>query len=263
MKSIVLMKPIPFNYPGYDQTGYSQPDRNKGQILNPADMNALEAALELKDNYGGEVLAVSMGSCHSEKLLRQALAMGADEAYLLCDSCFAGSDTLMTATVLHQAIHKIGAFDIILCGYRTTDGETGQVGPELAALLGISCVTHCVAFRLDRDRLICERYLEQNREVLSAPVPSIVTLKASVNLPRLPTIKGLQFAEKAEIPKWDHKILKMDPLKCGLLGSPTQVVKIEMKPLVKRTAKYCIPENEGYQALYKFLKEISFEVGVE
>jgi len=203
-------------------------------IINPFDTYAIEEGLLLKEKFGGTVTVVSMGPPQAMEALKEAVAMGADEAVLLSDRAFAGADTWATAYALSRAIRKLGEFDIILCGKQAIDGDTGQVGPGIAGQLGISQLTYVFKIReLDPETgtVLVERLLEEGREVVQAPLPALLTVVKDINQPRYPTFMGIRRATKMEIPTWTAADLPAcDSGKCGLNGSPTQVVRVFAPP---------------------------------
>ncbi len=199
-------------------------------IINPFDTYAIEEGLRLKEQFGGKVTVISMGPPQAMEALKEAVAMGADEAILLSDRAFAGSDTWATAYTLSRAISKCGAFDIILCGKQAIDGDTGQVGPGIARQLGISQLTYVFKIReLDPESgsIIVERLLEEGREVVETSLPALLTVVKDINQPRYPTFLGIRRATRMEIPVWTTADLPdADASRFGLDGSPTQVVRI-------------------------------------
>jgi electron transfer flavoprotein beta subunit len=213
-------------------------------VINPADLNALEEALRIKDQVGAYVTVCTMGPASSETMLRHVGAMGADRLCLISDTAFAGSDTYATARTLSYAVKRLGDFDLFLCGRRTIDGETGQVGPELAALLDIPCATNCVSIMFNNDAsMICRRMLEKAHETWCLPLPALVTVYNSINAPRLPSILGLRHAKNLAIMRLTAADLGLYPSECGLRGSPTQVVHITTKTIGKRTPVFMTSPN--------------------
>jgi len=208
-------------------------------IVNPFDMYAIEEGLRLKEQFGGKVTVISMGPPQAREALKEAVAMGADEAILLSDRAFAGSDTWATAYTLANAIQKLGTPDIILCGKQAIDGDTGQVGPGIARQLDISQLTYVFKIRkLDPEArtVVVERLLEEGREVVETSLPALLTVVKDINQPRYPTFLGIRRATKMEIPVWGAADLAAtDPSKLGLKGSPTQVVRVFSPP--KREGK--------------------------
>ncbi len=199
-------------------------------IINPFDTYAIEEGLCLKEQFGGKVTVISMGPPQAMEALKEAVAMGADEAILLSDRAFAGSDTWATAYTLSHAIKKLGEFDIILCGKQAIDGDTGQVGPGIARQLDISQLTYVFKIRkLDPEArtVVVERLLEEGREVVETFLPALLTVVKDINQPRYPTFMGIRRATRMQIPVWTVADLPgADPDRCGLNGSPTQVVRV-------------------------------------
>lgn len=195
-------------------------------IINPFDENAIEEALRLKEEKGGKITVLSMGPSQAEESLRKALAMGVDEAVLLSDRLFAGSDTLATSYTLALAIKKIGKFDLILLGKQAIDGDTAQVGPGLAEWLNLPQVTYAREIEVNENKIVVERVLEDAFEVVESPLPAVVTVTKDINEPRYPSLRGLLRAKKEKIPIWTAEDLPLDKRKIGLEGSPTQVIKV-------------------------------------
>lgn len=213
-------------------------------IINPLDLYAIEAALDLKERYNAEVTAVSMGPAQAESALKEAVAMGVDEAVLLSDKNFAGSDTWATSYILSEALKKLGEFDLILCGERATDGDTGQVGPEMAAALDLPVVTYVNHInKLQNGQLKVSRLVESGTEKLSMQLPGVLTVVKEIGEPRLPTFRGKLKAKTLEIEAFTLESLKLDKDLIGLNGSPTRVVKI-FRPEVVRDCKLVYADTE-------------------
>lgn len=195
-------------------------------IMNPFDKNALETALQLKDNYGGKVTVISMGPQQAKAVLREALSMGADEAYLITDRKFGGSDTYATSYILSQAIKKLGGFDVILGGKQAIDGDTGQTAPSIAEHLGAARLTYILDMKVEGDKLIARRQVEEGIEIVEAQFPILATATKESNKPRYATVRRKIDSLKAEIPEITFEdIPDMDTTKIGLKGSPTKVKK--------------------------------------
>ncbi|MFA5410294.1 MAG: electron transfer flavoprotein subunit beta/FixA family protein [Candidatus Omnitrophota bacterium] len=200
-------------------------------IINPFDMYAIEEAVRLKERFGGKTTVISMGPPQAEAALREALSMGIDEAVLVCDRAFAGSDTWATSYTLAGAIKKLGSFDLVLCGKQASDGDTAQVGPGISMHLDIPQVTYVKKIEEAKDGLMrVERMMEEGFEIVETPLPALLTVVKEINEPRLPSLKGLMRAKSAKISLWTQKELNLDPQGIGLCGSPTQVVKIFTPP---------------------------------
>jgi electron transfer flavoprotein beta subunit len=199
-------------------------------IVNPFDENAVEAALQLKEKHGGSVTVITMGPPQAAEALKTCVAMGVDHTYLVSDRAFAGSDTWATSYTLSQAIKKIGKFNLILCGKQAIDGDTAQVGPGIAEWLGLPQVTFVSKIGLEAGKLKVERLLEEVNEVVECPLPAVLTVVKQINEPRLPSLKGLMRAKKAEIKSLNAADIEGDPKNMGLNGSPTSVVRIFTPP---------------------------------
>ena len=199
-------------------------------IVNPFDENAVEAALQLKEKHGGTVTVITMGPPQASEALKTCVAMGVDHVYLVSDRAFAGSDTWATSYTLSQAIKKIGKFDLIICGKQAIDGDTAQVGPGIAEWLGIPQITFAVKVEVNDSRLTVERMLEEVNEKVECPLPAVITVVKQMNEPRLPSLKGLMRAKKAEIKSLSAADIEGDPKNMGLNGSPTSVVRIFTPP---------------------------------
>ena len=201
------------------------------QVLNPADESALELGLELKEKHGGTVTVLTMGPKRAEGMLREALSRGADEAVLMTSPRFAGADTLVTAHCLAEAEKALGGFDLILCGRRAVDGETGQVGPMVAALLERPCVVNATEGEIADGCLRALQLTEAGSQEWKAPLPAVMTLCEWSHALRLPTISGLRRAAQADVQFCEPEDLGIDPATCGLKASPTRVTHISARPV--------------------------------
>lgn len=194
-------------------------------IINPFDENAIEEALRLREQQGGKVTVISMGPPQAETALREALAMGADEAMLITDRCFAASDTLATSYVLSTAIRTLGDYDLILCGKQAFDGDTAQVPPGIAEQLGIPQVTFAIGLEVDGKQVRVRRMLENEFEIVETRMPALISVVKQINEPRRPGIKAKLAAKKKEITVWDAACINAEVCRCGFDGSPTRVVR--------------------------------------
>jgi electron transfer flavoprotein beta subunit len=207
-------------------------------IVNPLDLYAIEAALQLRDaTDGGEAIVLSMGPAKADRAVREAISMGCDRGVLLSDKAFAGGDTWATSRVLSEAARRIGDFDLVICGERATDGDTGQVGPGIASFLGLPVATYVSRIESAGGGAVrVHRLVEDGYEVLEVDLPAVLTVVKEVADPRLPTLRGKQRAKAADVPVWTADDLSLAPDDVGLAGSPTRVVKI-FKPKVARTCE--------------------------
>ena len=202
-------------------------------IINPFDTYAIEEGIQIQEAHGGKTTVVSMGPPQAIEALKEAVAMGCDDAVLVSDRSFSGADTWATAYTLAQTIRKLGEVDVILCGRQAADGDTGQVGPGIATQLGISQLTYVCNIReidLEGRSITVERLVEEGREVVTSPLPCLITVVKDINSPRYPSFMGIRRANKAEYPVWSAEDLCNDTgaeAECfGLIGSPTKVVKV-------------------------------------
>jgi electron transfer flavoprotein beta subunit len=218
-------------------------------VVNPLDLYAIETALRLKEKYGGDVTALSMGPPSAMRVLREAAAMGCDSCALLSDKRFGGADTWATSYTLSRGAARLGSFDIIVAGERATDGDTAQVGPALAAWLDIPALTYVSKIekiergRDEPGRILAERLVEEGYEFLDAPLPCLVTVVKEIAVPRLPTLRGKIRSLEMDIPVFTADDLDVDPACLGLKGSPTRVVKIET-PSVSRNGRTIVASDE-------------------
>ena len=196
-------------------------------IVNPFDSYALEEGVRLKEKFGGKVTAISMGPPQAADMLKDAISVGADEAILLSDMAFAGSDTLATAAALGKAIEKIKTYDLIICGRQTIDGDTGQVGPELAENLGIPFIAYVSKIEEISNGIIrVKRAVEDGYETIETSLPSVITVAKEINIPRMPSLRGLSKSKSAVIPTWTANDIAADKEKIGQAGSGTWVIKV-------------------------------------
>jgi len=199
-------------------------------IVNPEDKNALEMALNIKEEVGeGTITVITMGPPQADAALRECLAMGADKVVLLSDRAFAGGDTWATSYTLANAItNKIGAYDLVICGRQAIDGDTAQVGPQTAEQLGVAQITYVVEVKLDKKakKITAKRQLEDGYEMIEAPLPCLITVCKEANEPRYPTLPGIMKAyQEQKVETWSTVEIGGDKDNYGLKGSPTQVKK--------------------------------------
>ena len=196
-------------------------------VINPFDMYAIEEGIQLKEKYGGTLTILTMGPPQAKNALKEAISMGADEAVLLSDRAFAGSDTLATSYTLSRGIQKIGDYDLILCGKQASDGDTAQVGPGIAECLNIPFVAFVKKIENVGDNsLRVERMMEYGHDVIETPVPVVLTVVKEINEPRLPSLRGKMKARKYEPMQFTVEDMEVEPDRLGLDGSPTQVIKV-------------------------------------
>ena len=231
MKIIVSIKQVP------DTSGKVavNPDgtlnrASMATISNPDDMNALEAALKLKDETGCKVVVVTMGPPPAAGMLREALAMGADEAVLVSAREFGGSDTYATSQIIAAAINRIGVEkdDIVMCGRQAIDGDTAQVGPQIAEKLHLPQITYAADIQKDGDTVTVKRMLEDGYMTIKTHTPCLLTCIKELNEPRYMSVGGVFEAYSKPLTTYDYEALKDDPLidksTIGLSGSPTNIL---------------------------------------
>lgn len=196
-------------------------------IINHDDKAGIESALMLKEKVGGTVTVVSMGPPQADVALREALAMGCDEAYLLSDRAFGGSDTYATSTIIAAGLKKIG-YDIVITGRQAIDGDTAQVGPQIAEKLGVPQVSYVEEVReAAEDHLVVKRQFEDGYHIIKIKTPCLLTALAELATPRYMSVKGIVEAYEKEVKVLGFEDLKdyFDPERIGLKGSPTNVYK--------------------------------------
>jgi len=228
LRSIVCIKPVPD--PKHRASFTLDPKTNTlvrqgmNEAINPLDKNALEAALQLRDKQGGEVIVVSMAPPGSKGVLKEALAMGADRLVILSDPAFAGSDTLATAHILSAGIRKLEPFDVVLCGDYTIDGGTAQVSAQIAEFLGIPNVMHIRAIEVTAENtLIVSSAIEQGAMKIEVATPVVLSVLKEINKPRYVTMMNILEAEEKEMEVWSASDLSLSEPWIGLQGSPTQM----------------------------------------
>lgn len=195
-------------------------------ILNPDDANALEQALQIRDSQPGtEVVVITMGPPQAREMLQECIAMGADDAILLSDRALGGSDTWATSNAIAAGIRKVGDYDLIFAGRQAIDGDTAQVGPQIAEKLGIPQVTYVKNFRLEGGHAIVERALEDGYETLKVKLPCVLTAIKELNEPRYMSVPGILRATRHEIKVWSAEDIGVDVTTVGLKASPTNVFK--------------------------------------
>jgi electron transfer flavoprotein beta subunit len=254
-------------------------------IFNPEDLNALEMALRVREEYGGQVTVLTMGPPAAAEVLRDALYRGADRVLLLSDKKFAGADTLATSYTLKCAIEKLGDYDLILCGRQAIDGDTAQVGPQTAEKLGIPQITYAESVvNLEGNEIVVERAFPMGKELVKCSLPCLLTVVASANQPRPPSArKRIEYKLAAtpleyrtllgkwsefeseetldrylatrhlKIPVWTAADVGADEEKLGLAGSPTQVYKVNFVVLETTESKEVPANAEGIAALMQEL----------
>ncbi|MCX6345286.1 MAG: electron transfer flavoprotein subunit beta/FixA family protein [Armatimonadetes bacterium] len=225
--------------------------------INPFDLYALEEAVRVKERMtaAGDpstVTVISMGPPQAEDALREAISLGADDAILLSDRAFAGSDTWCTSYVLAMAVKKLQP-ELVICGMQAIDGDTGQVGPGIAIHANYAQASYVAEIQeIDAKKLAAKRLIEEGYEFCEVKLPAVLTVVKEINEPRTPSLRGKMAAKKAEIIKWGAAEIEAPAEKVGLLGSPTQVVKIMTPP--------CREGGEKYEGETSIIVEKLFDV---
>ncbi len=237
MNIFVLIKQVPDQSAKAGVNADGTIDRAKARrMLNPFDRYALEAALHTKRTYGGTVTAITMGPPPAIEILYEAIAHGVDRAVLLSDRRLAASDTLATAYALYRAVCFAGEFDLVFCGLQTTDGDTAQVGPQLAERLQVPQITYCEDFSLDGQRIEARRVIEGGAQTVTCKLPAVVTVANSYQRLAYKTLRGArrvqQLQRDEEARRETIRVITLDdigadPARCGLKGSPTIVAATE------------------------------------
>ena len=257
MKIVVCVKQVPdTTRVAIDPTTNTLVREGVQSVLNPLDTFAVEAALRIREGMGGTVTALTMGPPQAERMLREAIALGVDEGVLVTGREFAGSDTWSTSYALARAVERLGPYDLILCGKQAIDGDTGQVGPELAVHLDLPQATFVRKFRvITPSYTVVERLTDRGFEVLKVPLPAVVTVVKELNEPRMPNLLDLRRGRFAELQMLDSKAIGADPGQIGLEGSPTRVVKI-FAPDSRRGGKLFEDDlDAGVEEVAQFLEQ--------
>jgi electron transfer flavoprotein beta subunit len=282
--SVVLVKQVPDTrkVTGEVMTAEGTMNRNAlPAIFNPEDLNALEMALSIKEHNGGSVTVLTMGPMQAAEVLREALYRGADRVVLISDRKFAGADTQATSYTLKCGVDKLGKYDLVFCGRQAIDGDTAQVGPQLAEKLGIPQITYAEAIiDLNEDEIVVRRAFDLGTELVRCHLPCLLTVVGSANRPRPASARKRIEYKMASIPseyprllkKWaefedEHALaeylqqrklnievwtaadLNVNETELGLAGSPTQVYKVNYVVLETTDSKEIQPTAEGIQAL--------------
>ena len=224
-------------------------------IINPDDMKALEQALRLKELYTGSTIQVlTMGPARADEVVRESLFRGADGGYLLSDRAFAGADTLATSYALATAIGKMGKHDIVLCGRQAIDGETAQVGSQVAERLGIPQITYAEEIiGVGDGHITVKRRIDDGVEVVEAPLPCVITVDGAAATCRPRNAKLLMSHKRAHIETWSAADIEADIAQCGLAGSPTRVKAVESIVLTAKESRVMGTSDEEIENLMKSL----------
>ncbi len=223
-------------------------------IMNPDDKSGLEMALELKDKYEANVTVITMGLPQADAILREAMAMGADRAILLTDRKLAGADTLATSNALAGALRTL-EFDLLITGRQAIDGDTAQVGPQVAEHLGLPQVSYVENLEFDGTTFTLKKWLEDGYQIVEVESPCVITVLSSANQPRYMRMRGIMEAYKREVEVWGCDRIDVDESKLGLKGSPTRVAKSFTKGVKGSGEKFEVSEAEAVEIIINKLKE--------
>lgn len=256
MKIVVCIKQVP-------NTNEVKLDPVKGtlirdgvpSIINPDDKAGLEAALQIKDEIGAEVTVITMGPPQADDVLREALAMGADNAYLVTDRAFGGADTLATSSTLAAAIKKLD-YDLIITGRQAIDGDTAQVGPQISEHLNIPNISYAEEIKVNGDKVTVKRQYEDRYHIITAQLPCLITALGEMNNPRYMTPGGIFDAiREKEVTVWNRADIDIADERIGLKGSPTKVAQSFPKSLKPAGVKQVLDPEESAEFILEKLKE--------
>lgn len=224
-------------------------------IINPDDKAGLEAALALKDSIGAEISVITMGPPQADAVLREAMAMGADNAYLVTDRAFGGADTLATSTTLAAAIKKLD-YDMIIAGRQAIDGDTAQVGPQISEHLGIPNVSYAEDIKVEGKSVMIKRQYEDRYHTVKVQMPCLITALGEMNQPRYMTPGGVFDAYRSkEVTVWNRQDLDVSDEEIGLKGSPTKVAQSFPKSVKPAGTKVILDPEESASHILSKLKE--------
>lgn len=256
MKIVVCIKQVPDTKGGVKFNPDGTLDRGAMlTIMNPDDKAGLEAALRLKDQFGAEVTAVTMGLPKAEEVLREAMAMGADKGVLVTDRVLGGADTWATSITLAGAIRNL-EYDLIITGRQAIDGDTAQVGPQISEHLGLPVISYAENLKVEGDYVIVDRQFEDRHHELKAKMPCLITALAELNDPRYMTPGGIFDAYDKEITVWGRNdLIDVDDSDLGLKGSPTKIAKASDKVRKGAGEKVTLDAEEAVDYIISKLKE--------
>ena len=256
MNIVVCIKQVPDTKGGVKFNPDGTLDRaSMLAIMNPDDKAGLEAALRLKDETGAKVTVVTMGLPKADDMLREALAMGADEAVLITDRRLGGADTWATSSTIAAGLKKLD-YDLIITGRQAIDGDTAQVGPQIAEHLGLPVISYAEAIKVEGNSVIVQRQYEDRYHEIKAQMPCLITALAELNEPRYMTPGGIFDAFDKEVTVWGRDDLTdLDDANIGLAGSPTKIAKASDKVRQGAGEKVALDPKESVEYIVSKLKE--------
>ncbi len=260
MNVVVLVKPVVDPKAAVRFRPDGTIDRSAAKlVVNPYDKHAVEAAVQLKERFGGRVVSVSMAPPHAADAIREVLAMGVDEAVLLSDPRLAGSDTLATSYALSAVIRRLeqrlGGVDLVLCGIETSDSNTGHIGPEVGEWLGIPSVSYVDRIlEVGDGRVSVKRLIEGGYAVVRVKLPAVLSIAGTSYQPRIPSLRDVLAARRKQVAVWSADDAGIDPSLVGIAGSPTRVVRM-WRVEIKRKG-VVISEADPDRAVDRLLEEL-------
>ena len=226
-------------------------------VINPLDKNAIEAALQLKEPLDAHISVLSMGPPEAGNIVKECLALGADQGFLLCDPAFGGADAYATAFSLAKGIEKIGPYDVVLCGMASSDGSTEWVGPEIATFLNIPVVTMVKEIvESDKDWWKVKASLENGYRLMQVKLPAVFTVTRDLNTPRTLSFSGIIKARKKEITQWAVSDLGVPQEAVGLKGSPTIVSELSATESKRQVEMIAGARDEKAEQLVQKLADV-------
>jgi len=234
-------------------------------VINPFDTYAIEEGVRIKEREQEsgstddvEVIALSMGPPQAESIIREAISLGADKGILISDRAFAGADTWATALTLKSAVDRFKHWRLVIVGKQTLDGDTAQVGPELAHMLNVPFIGYASEIvKINKNKMVIKRLMEDRYETFEIKLPAVISVGKDINIPRVPSLRGKLKAKKEEISVWGAKEIEIDESKTGLEGSFTQVIKIFTPKQVHEVKMIKGSPEEQAENLYGQLKELN------
>jgi electron transfer flavoprotein beta subunit len=239
-----------------DRTNKKLVTEGVARVISESDKNAIEEAVRLKEKLGGKITVLTMGPAQAKEALREAIAMGADEGYMLTGPEFENSDAHATAIALAAGIKKIGQFDMILCGETSEDQYSFQVGPRTAEILGLPQITYAVKVTIQDGKIVAERSLEDSYESVESKLPVFITVSREINEPRLPTLMAIMAASKKPMTAWTAADVGLKPNELGREGSLTEALK---SAVATGERKRILIEGEPKEATEKLASTLAGE----